>query len=90
MFEHTVIELLQRAPELLALIVVVGIFVRYMHQKDDVIKDVSAQCHAVQSNTHAVMEKTIEQLGRTEAVLISTQVTRDRVNTTLARINGGK
>lgn len=75
--------LLESAPSAAAMLVIVIAFLRYLGRRDDVLKEISAACHAVSDRSTEALVENARAAGECASVL-------DKVNTTLIRLNGGK
>ena len=75
--------LLESAPSAAAMLVIVIAFLRYLGRRDDVLKEISAACHAVSDRSTDALVENARTAGECASAL-------DKVNTTLIRLNGGK
>ena len=67
--ETALIAIAERIPALIALVYLVVQFVRYAKSRDEVIKEVSAECHKQQAEASAAMIKNTEMLGHVAEVI---------------------
>ena len=65
----------EHAPSILALLIMVGMFLRYLGKRDQVLKEISDVCHE-------------NQRGSTMAIKENTAALSE-IRITLAKINGG-
>lgn len=82
--------LFDKAPELVAILIVVGLFLKALKSRDSMLKDLGKdyensrdECHKVQRDAIEVMRETSRIIGENSAVL-------REITTTLRRVNGTK
>jgi len=63
LLERALLQIAERVPALLALVFLVVHFMRYQRHRDEVIRDVSAECHKQQAEASAAIRKNTEMLG---------------------------
>jgi hypothetical protein len=71
LLERSLLQIAERVPALLALVFLVVHFMRYQRHRDEVIREVSAECHKQQAEATKAMIENTEMLGRVAEVIRS-------------------
>ncbi len=74
--------LIQSSPAAAASLIIVIVFLRYLAKRDEMLKEISAACHAVSDRSTDALVENAKLTGECASAL-------DKVNVTLIRINGG-
>ena len=74
--------LLDKAPELGAILIVVGLFLKALKSRDCTLKDIADRCHELRSDATAAMKENSRIVGQNSELL-------REVTVLLRKMNGG-